>query len=149
MKVKIFIIGGILLFHVVQSFGQKKPLEVLAPGMDTVPITTVKVKQRDIRDVVHDVFQPHKIQKSDSTEIKDTLKHYSFVPAFGYTLQTGVAAILSANLGYYNDIHKNTKLSSVTTNFTYSQYKQIIVPFQADIWSKENRLQLHHRYQVP
>jgi hypothetical protein len=140
LRQKILVIASIFFFHVQKDYGQTNSLQHKASGRaDTLPLPSLKVKERDIRDVVHDVFQPHKLQKLDSVEVKDTLKHYSFVPAFGYTLQTGLAAVLSANLGYYNDIHKNTKLSSITTNFTYSQYRQIIVPFQADIWSKENR----------
>ena len=97
-------------------------------------------KERDIRDVVHHIFTPQAPRLTDNNDIKDTRKHYSFVPALGYTLQTGFAGIASVNMAYYNDIEKNTKLSSITTNVTYSQYRQIIIPLLADIWTKGNRL---------
>lgn len=82
-------------------------------------------------DVVHSVFSPHKPVTRDTTGKKDTYKHFSLVPALGYTLQTGFAGLISGNMAYYTDT-LNTKLSSVNTNFTYSQYNQIIVPFTAD-----------------
>jgi hypothetical protein len=68
--------------------------------------------------------------------------HYSMVPAVGYTLQTGFAGIVSGNLAYNNDTGANAKLSSITTSITYSQYNQTIVPLQADIWTKGNKINI-------
>lgn len=92
-----------------------------------------------MRDVMHSIFNPNKIFTVDNIDEKDTGKHYSFVPALGYTLQTGFAGIFSANMGYYTDIQKEAKFSSITTSVTYSQYNQVLIPFQADIWTKGNR----------
>lgn len=97
------------------------------------------IKQRDIRDAVHRLFKPNIPLNDNSVEIRDTRKHFSFVPALGYTLQTGFAGIASVNMAYYNDLEKSAKQSSVTTNVTYSQYHQVIIPFLADIWTKKNR----------
>jgi hypothetical protein len=66
--------------------------------------------------------------------------HYSMVPAIGYTLQTGFAGIASVNLAYNNDTSSDIKLSSITTSITYSQYNQTIIPLQADIWTKGNKI---------
>ena len=41
-------------------------------------------------------------------------------------------------MAYFNDTLKNTKQSSISTNVTYSQYRQVIIPFLADIWTKGN-----------
>lgn len=124
----------ILFLLYINSFGQT--------DSKTVPVSADSIKvfnQRDIRDVVHHIFKPGRAVNDNDIEIKDTHKHYSFVPAVGYTLQTGFAGIASVNMAYYNDLEKNTKQSSITTNFTYSQYRQIIIPFIADIWTKGNR----------
>ena len=94
--------------------------------------------QKDMGDVVHTVFHPHQPPTRDTTGKKDTQKHFSFVPALGYTLQTGFAGLISGNMAWFADT-VNTKLSSVNTNFTYSQYNQVIVPFTADIWTRGNK----------
>ncbi|KAI9451197.1 hypothetical protein F5148DRAFT_986655 [Russula earlei] len=64
--------------------------------------------------------------------------HVAIFPAVGYTLQTGFAGILSANIGYHNGSSKDEKISSLSTSITYSQYNQVIVPVLADIWTKNN-----------
>ena len=84
-----------------------------------------------------DIFQRylHKKNKgSQSDTIRAKKYNYSFVPAAGYTLQTGFAGILSANLGYYNYEAKDAKLSSIASSLTYSEYNQIILPLNANIW---------------
>jgi Outer membrane protein/protective antigen OMA87 len=92
---------------------------------------------RDIRDVI-------KLSHKKNTDV-DTVPQigknfFSIVPALGYTLQTGFAGIISANLAYYNSSQPSQKISSLSTSFTYSQYSQSIVPFTANIWTKGNKL---------
>ncbi len=93
-------------------------------------------KERDIKDVFHRKSKNKTPLFEKDNEAKANQRHFSFVPAVGYTLQTGFAGILSANLAYYNDNATDAKLSSISTSITYSQYNQTIVPFQADIWTK-------------
>jgi hypothetical protein len=56
-------------------------------------------------------------------------------------LQTGFAAVVSANLGFYTEKHNHNteKISSLLTSITYSQYHQIIFPVQTDIWFLNNK----------
>ncbi|MBS1640553.1 MAG: hypothetical protein JSR12_10900 [Bacteroidetes bacterium] len=96
------------------------------------------VIQKDMGDVYRSIFKPKKSSKQDSINAKRKYQ-FAFIPAIGYTLQTGFAAVLSANMAYLSDTGYNTKLSSVNTSFTYSQYKQTIIPFVADIWTKGNK----------
>lgn len=95
--------------------------------------------ERDIKDI----FRSKSKNKTPLLERDDAPKekqrHFSFVPALGYTLQTGFAGILSANLAYYNDNKADIKLSSISTSITYSQYNQTIIPLSADIWTKGNK----------
>lgn len=100
-----------------------------------------KRTERDMSDVMHSLF--HK-KKTDTRIGKNNERKYqfSFVPAIGYTLQTGFAGILSANLAYKADTNPTTKVSSLSTSFTYSQYKQSIIPFLLNIWTKNNKFNI-------
>jgi hypothetical protein len=91
--------------------------------------TTLK-HERDIIDVGLGVLgKQRKLEQPDKTA-----KQFSVVPALGYTLQTGFAAILSGNVAFYTDTTPKSRLSFVSTSITYSQYNQIIVPVVANIW---------------
>ncbi|HEY6901577.1 MAG TPA: BamA/TamA family outer membrane protein, partial [Puia sp.] len=43
------------------------------------------------------------------------------------------------NFAFYTSEHSKANLSSILASVTYSQYKQIILPIQADIWTKDNK----------
>ena len=76
-------------------------------------------------------------KKKDSLVIKELKKYnYSILPAAGYTLQTGFAALVSGNVGYFSNSSPDAKMSTISSSLTYSQYDQIIFPLYADIWSK-------------
>ncbi len=88
---------------------------------------------KDLTDVM-----THLIHKNKHN-ILDTLHNprkfnYSLVPAAGYTLQTGFAGIVSANLGFYNYEEKEAKLSNIASSITYSEYNQVILPLTSNIW---------------
>ena len=92
---------------------------------------------KDLGDVFNKFF---KKKKKDSLLNKENKKYnFSILPAAGYTLQTGFAAIISGNVGYYNDNGADAKMSTITSSVTYSQYQQIIFPLYANIWSKNGR----------
>lgn len=99
----------------------------------------IKTPQKDLLDVVSGIFHPktNPILNSDQ-EKPDTKKHFSVLPAVGYSLQTGFAALLSGNMAFYADTMPNTKISSVTSSITYSQYNQVIIPLQVNLWTKGN-----------
>ncbi len=67
--------------------------------------------------------------------------HNTILPAFGYTLQTNWAGVLNYNLGFYNgdSTQDQQKISSLNTSITYTLNKQVIIPFQANIWSKDKK----------
>lgn len=95
--------------------------------------------ERDLVDVTHKLF--HKKHKVDSSYIRSEHKYnLAIVPAVGYTLQTGFAGIISANVGYFNN--GSSKISSITTSVTYSQYQQTIVPLVIDIWTKNDKFNI-------
>ncbi len=98
-------------------------------------------KERDMSDVIQSLSKKKQVV-STNNDSKEKKYHLSFVPALGYTLQTGFAGILSANLAYKTDTNQATKVSSISTSFTYSQYKQSIIPFLLDIWTKDNKFNI-------
>lgn len=123
-----------------KQFIHSSPFQQVSPA-DTFQLRkTTAVPKKDLPDIFRHIFKHGAV--SDDSQVKDTKKHFSFVPAAGYTLQTGLAALISSNMAYYTDTAKDTKLSNLSFSITYSQYKQIIIPFQANIWTKGNRYNL-------
>jgi outer membrane protein assembly factor BamA len=113
-------------------------LMMLAPvQLAVAQDSTVLKKQTDIIDIGRKVF--HKDQKPRTEDINSV--HISAVPAAGYSLQTGWAAVLSSNIAFYDERHPDSaaKISSLLTSLTYSQYSQIILPVQASIWARKDR----------
>jgi hypothetical protein len=94
-------------------------------------------KQTDIIDIANKVFHKDLHQRTENI----SSLHLSAVPAAGYSLQTGWAGVLSANIGFYDEKHpaKDAKISSILTSVTYSQYSQIILPVQASIWARKDK----------
>jgi outer membrane protein assembly factor BamA len=64
---------------------------------------------------------------------------FTYLPAAGYSLQTGFAGVLSANAAFRSGKSKDSKLSSLNTSFAYSQYDQIILPLMGNLWSKNGK----------
>ena len=88
---------------------------------------SVTISDRDFKDSLSGKRQG---KKNDSLAAKQKAKKYflTILPAVGYTLQTGFAGLISANIGYYNDKEEDAKMSTISSSFTYSQYNQIILP---------------------
>ena len=126
------------VFYVSVAISQTDTINQLNKYTHKQPIEYDSTKERDIKDIVNGISK--KKYTDSSYQVKANKKYqFSFVPAVGYTLQTGFAGIVSENLAYRVDKNPNTKLSSITTSFTYSQYHQSIIPLQADIWTKGNK----------
>ncbi|HYV54686.1 MAG TPA: hypothetical protein VE933_08900, partial [Chitinophagaceae bacterium] len=100
--------------------------------------------QRDIVDVGQSVFRKKKAPRTDTG--KESQTHVSVLPAVGYSLQTGFAAILSANIAFYNGVNEGQNISTIITSFTYSQYKQYILPLLTNIWSKNGKYNLQSEW---
>ena len=131
------------IFCVNVSFAQIDVIHESKPIDSTnTRLETDYSNERDIKDVFRRKSKNRTPFLENEDAAKGRQKHFSFVPAVGYTLQTGFAGILSANLAYFNDNKADTKLSSISTSVTYSQYSQTIIPLQADIWTKNNKFNI-------
>jgi outer membrane protein assembly factor BamA len=95
----------------------------------------------DLTDVIAKVFK-----KDTSVQNVERKKHHiqiSVFPAIGYTLQTGFAAVVSANAVIYKkhrSLKDSTSLpSTVTASLSYSQYNQVIAPVQTVLYFNNNK----------
>jgi len=95
--------------------------------------------QVDLVDVGRSFLKGGGFIRQDTSHQKTGKLHISALPVVGYTLQTGFAGVLSSNFAFYTSDRKQANISSILTSITYSQYKQIIFPIQADIWTKNNK----------
>ena len=135
MRLKLYFLLLLCFLIHVQIHAQVDSMQLVkVPQSKSVP-------EKDFSDLLRgsEKKDKHKIlHPSDTTENKSK-KQFSFIPAAGYSLQTGFAGILSANLAYYNDTASNQKLSSISTSVTYTEYDQILAPLTINIWTKNNK----------
>jgi outer membrane protein assembly factor BamA len=143
LKIKYFLLFCFFqLFHIVlwsQVDGGSKNAIV----KDTIPHDDPdNSSNRDLIDYIHHLSNKHNHPHAYTPTVKNEKYHLSLVPAVGYTLQTGFAGIVSANIAYFTDVTSNAKISSITTSITYSQYSQTIIPLILDIWTKDNKFNI-------
>ena len=102
----------------------------------------------DLVDVGRSWMWGRKLTRKDTILQKAGRLHISALPVAGYTLQTGFAGVLSSNFAFYTSEHSQANMSSVLTSITYSQYRQVIFPIQANIWTRANQynIQTDWRY---
>ena len=134
-------IGAVLFVFFVQSarlYAQQDKRDLTQEELDSfLTDEPAKVKQIDLVDLAHRAFMNDPSIRSTEGEIRTTKLRVSGVPAAGYTLQTGFAAVVSANGSFYTDTSSN--ISNVLTSFTYTVRNQIIFPVQTTIWTPGNK----------
>ena len=96
--------------------------------------------QVDLPDAVKNLFRKHTPPRIDTAAQQQSHAHVSVIPAAGYTLQTGFAVILSGAFAFYNGDKEGDYISTVLTSFTYTQYRQFIVPLSSNLWSKNKKI---------
>jgi hypothetical protein len=135
MYLKTLILLIFCFFTVGQIFAQTDSLQFMIQNRRSVP------NEKDMSDFLRQVSKKkqHKIEHSKDTIENKYKKQFSFIPAAGYSLQTGFAVVASSNLAYFNDTATSQKLSSISTSITYTQYEQVLAPLTFDIWTKDNK----------
>ncbi len=135
MKLKTYLL--ILL-----SFLLAGPITAQLDSMQNNKVVPAKMfAEKDFSDILRRTNKKdnHKILHPNDTLENKIKKQISFIPAAGYSLQTGFAGILSSNIAYFNDTAANEKLSSISASVTYTQYDQILAPLTINIWTKDNK----------
>jgi outer membrane protein assembly factor BamA len=97
---------------------------------------------RDLTDVINHIR--HKDSRKENAERTKQHIQVGVFPAIGYTLQTGFAAVVSANAVIYKKHHSakdSTSLPSIiASSLSYSQKEQIILPLQATLYFNNNKI---------
>lgn len=127
---------GLMLLSISDVFCQSVAPVVTATDTITKKGNTAS-GQLDIIDVIRGIGHKKASPRVDTGESKSTKLRVSGVPAAGYTLQTGFAGLVTANAVFGTDTSANK--STILTSFTYTVRNQIIVPLQANIWTKQNK----------
>jgi outer membrane protein assembly factor BamA len=94
----------------------------------------------DLTEIVNHIL--HKDSKKDKAERKKSHIQIGVFPAIGYTLQTGFAAVVSANAVIYQKHRKEGDSSApsiIITSLSYSVKSQIVLPFQAVLYFNNNK----------
>jgi outer membrane protein assembly factor BamA len=91
----------------------------------------------DLTEIVNHLL--HKDSNKDRAERKKSQIQIGIFPAIGYTLQTGFAAVVSANAVIYKKRNDSLLPSTIAGSFSYSQYHQIIAPIQTVIYFNNNK----------
>jgi hypothetical protein len=101
---------------------------------DTSVTDIGRLNQRDISDFLSRLFNSKTVSsKVDSITSKPS---FSVVPAVGYTLVSKFAVVLSGNAVFKTG--PQSRISTIIASTSYSQNKQITLPVQTNIWSKDN-----------
>lgn len=135
-------IGITTIVHA-QAIRNAVPFSPLADTFHTNRLSLAKANdQLDLIDLVEiskNYLQKSKVKgkRQEKGEIKSRKLRVGAVPAAGYTLQTGFAVVMSANGVYYTNPDANA--STLLTSFTYTARNQIILPFQYNLWTKNNK----------
>ena len=108
-----------------------------------VPDTTINpgIKQIDLIDIGERILNKNSVNREDVVVNKKGRVHFSAFPAVGYTLQTGFAAVISANAAFYTGSHNHEteNISTVVTSIAYTSKSQIIFPIASSIWTHNNK----------
>ncbi|MEO8761011.1 MAG: hypothetical protein ABI388_07015 [Bacteroidia bacterium] len=141
-----------LLFFTASTFGQskketkkkeisKKEAKKISKA-DSLAQCVEMSKERDLIDIYRTVLRKKPpVEKCEPSKKAGNL-HLAILPAFGYSLVTKLAGVVTGNGAFYTDNEPSTKLSSVNVSVSYTQKNQIILPILSNIWTKKNKFNL-------
>jgi hypothetical protein len=109
------------------------------PVLDPAAKPASVKNQVDLIDVGLIVVGKKGTVRKDTVVKKNGKLYVSALPAFGYTLITGFAGTIAANGAFYTSSEETANVSSILTEPAYTQYKQILLPVQANIWTPGNK----------
>jgi len=121
----------------VTLFPDPTPNDTSKNDLKNVSAKTKPVPLIDLTDVLSGLFSKKKKTDSIAKDPYVMKPVFSGVAAIGYTLQTRLAATISGNILFRTD--SSARLSSITSNATYTQNKQFFWPIQSNIWTKKNK----------
>jgi outer membrane protein assembly factor BamA len=121
--------GALAATHSVDSIGRHKPMD------DTAWLKS----QRDLIDIFLLIVHKNIYKRFDTTGHKSHSVYISAAPAVQYALSTGVGVNITGNAAFFTTADKKENLSTLLTYPTYTQNKQLILPLQSSIWTRNNK----------
>ena len=119
------------------------------PGRHRIPVLDNN-GEVDLIDIGNGILNKRPARNVDTAH-KDIGKlHSALLPGVGYSLQTGFAAVIQYLGGFYTTATRDANQSSIEASISYTQLQQLLIPVQADIWTKDNKfnIQTDWRYLV-
>ncbi|NCD72137.1 BamA/TamA family outer membrane protein [Mucilaginibacter agri] len=101
---------------------------------DTIKVEPKRSDQKDLPDVIRDLFHVKSAPQPDSVTSKPEI---SVVPAIGYTLVSRLAIVLSGNMAFRTG--PQSRISTIVASASYTQNKQFVMPVLSSIWTKNNK----------
>ncbi len=102
-----------------------------------------ELNQHDLNDVFTKILHSN---AHNLENIKPKKLYFTFLPAVGYTLQTGFAAAITAGVAFHTEKEIENKISNIVTSMTYTEYNQFLFPIAANIWTKKNKYNISIDY---
>jgi hypothetical protein len=96
-------------------------------------------KQRDMIDVVLKIIRK---DTAKNARLKAKKLIFSVVPAFGYSLTTGFAADVTANVAFHTGASHNDNLSAIDFETLYDTKDQLILASRSEVWFDANKYKL-------
>jgi hypothetical protein len=127
-----------LTFSRVHVYGQTDSTAHAVPLTEISPKTIEEPEQKDMIDFFHSLSK-HKENREPNTITDSTKYHFSIVPAIGYTLSTGFAGVIAANVAFLTVDPANTNISTLNGLVVYTQYHQLTVSILSNIWTRDNK----------
>lgn len=127
-------------------YGQSGSNEPIPPTGDTgTTMRSLRLQQSsandqtDVIDLVRQLAHKGAGNRKDTGLARSVRPHIAVVPAAGYTLQTDFAALVAANASFFTNTDAGERASTILTSLTYTARNQVILPVQANLWTKGNK----------
>jgi Omp85 superfamily domain len=98
--------------------------------------------QVDLIDVGRSIFLKHPGVRVDSSGKKAGKFYPAVLPSAEYTLETGLAFDLTGSLAFYTGEGVEDNISNIYLASVFTQKNQILMPLQANIWTKGNKFNI-------
>jgi hypothetical protein len=105
------------------------------PHPDTIDIRT----QTDIIDIFLRIIGKNPAERFDTSNHKTHTIYIAAAPSVLYSLATGLGVNITGNMAFFTTQDKQENLSTLLTYPTYTQNKQLVLPLESSIWTKNNQ----------
>lgn len=129
---------------VAQEPQRRDSVAPMQPADSTLPINNVTLhddyaSKADLIDLLYLLLKKENKRTLKNGNRYPGKPHLSLLPGFGYTLHTGFAGVIASNAAFYTGISKIQKISSIKSSLGFTQRRQFIIPFQVNIWTRDNK----------